>query len=164
VFSVIRDPSNLSKLGRSCLIGGAGGVADGYGGVGGFFKHPWQLHEFNINHGRTLLDDVLVKYSAFLEPVAILRINDVLADEFLVTKFSFAGGSKGYIDLASDEIATSAACSGWGALGLYYFNAVYLPGDERAPEYRVFLALLAKIEALVEYASEQDALRVFAKN
>src|SRR6202167_51087 len=69
LFATIEDPSNLSKLGQYCLVDPSGAVtADGYGGVGGAFEQPWQLYAFNIDHGRRMLDDVIVKYGSFIEP------------------------------------------------------------------------------------------------
>jgi hypothetical protein len=162
LFAAIEDPANLSKVGQDCLVDVLGGVvADGYGGVGGSFEQSWQLYSFNIDHGRKMLDDVIVKYGSFVEPELILRINDVLADDFFVNRFPLTS-DKFYLDLALSETKESISCSGWGTLGLYYFNAVYIHGKERAPDYRAFLGLMGKVRALVDYASEQNTMRVFS--
>jgi hypothetical protein len=159
LFTAIEDPTNLSKLGQVCLVDPGGGViADGYGGVGGSFEQPWQLYAFDIDHGRRMLDDVVVKYGAFIEPTLMLRINDVLADEFFVNRFPLTQ-DKVELDLALAETKESITCSGWGTLGHFYF---YFHGRDRPPEYQPFLALMGKIQALIDYASEQNTMRVFS--
>lgn len=158
----IENPANLDAIGRQCLVDPSGAsTADGYGGVGGSFDQPWQLIAFDIDHGRQVLNDVIGKYGAFVEPNLILKINDVLADEFFVEKFSLNRSNEYEIEIALTETKQSFSCSGWGTLGLYYFHAVYIKGKERPPDYRQFLALTKKLRALVDYASEHDTMRIF---
>ncbi|MFZ1010035.1 MAG: hypothetical protein WAN65_24570 [Candidatus Sulfotelmatobacter sp.] len=158
MFTAIEDPANLSKLGQYCLVDPGGALtADGYGGVGGSFEQPWQLYAFDIDHGRRMLDDVIVKYGSFIEPTLMLRINDVLADDFFVNRFPLTR-DKSDLDLALAETKESITCSGWGTLGHFYF---YFRGRDRPPDYRPLLTLMGKIRALVDYASEQNTMRVF---
>lgn len=105
-----------------------------------------------------MLDDVIVKYGSFVEPELILRINDVLADDFFVNRFPLTR-DKFDLDLALAETKESITCSGWGTLGHFYF---YFHGRDRPPDYRPFLALMRKVRALVDYASAQNTMRVFS--
>ncbi len=161
LLAAIRKVDNLSKLGRTCLVDASGGsITDGFGGVGGAFEQPWQLYAFNVDHGRGMLDDVVTKYAAFVTPQLLLKINDVTADEFFVSKFTLTPG-KYWIDLALAETKESITCSGWGTIGVHYFNAVYIRGKERAPDYRAFLMWLDKLQRLVEYTEDHGKLRIF---
>lgn len=163
LFEQIESPANLDAVGRQCLVDPSGtNVADNYGGVGGNFNQPWELIAFDVDHGRQLLDDAILKYAGFVEPDLIIRINEVLGDEFFVDRFSLGPSNKHYLELALSETREQpSSCSGWGTLGHFYFNAVYIEGKERQPDYTAFLAFTKKLRSLVDYASEHDGMRVF---
>ncbi|MCA3585293.1 MAG: hypothetical protein IOD03_16575 [Methylocystis sp.] len=162
LFNIIRSSDSLDFVGRGCLVNYLGGrTADAFGGVGGAFEHRWQLFAFNVGHGRKILEDILYRYSGFVEPTLIVRINDVLEDNFFVEKFQLGRSSQYYLEIAAQESRESLTCSGWGTLGLHYFNAVYINGRERSPNYEPFLTFLAKLWNLVEYASEGGRMDVF---
>jgi hypothetical protein len=163
LFDQIESSVNLDSIGRQCLVDPAGSdIADNYRGVGGTFNQPWQLIAFDVDHGRQLLDDTILKYGAFVEPDLIVRINEVLGDEFFVDRFSLGPSNKYFLELALAETKEQpSSCSGWGTLGHFYFNAVYIKGKERQPDYLSFLAFTKKLHSLVDYASEHDAMRVF---
>jgi hypothetical protein len=163
LFAKIQNPANLAAVGQKCLVEDGGGlIGDNYGGIGGFFEQPWQLYDFDVKHGRTLIENVVLRYGAFVEPALIVRINDVLGDEFFVNKFTTLDTSiKPYLELGQAESKVTGSCSGWLTLGLYYFNAVYIPGKERQPDYRQFFVFVEKLRSLVEYASEGNTMNVF---
>ena len=119
LFARIKDPANLSAVGQDCLVSALGGqIADGYGGIGGYFDQPWQLIAFDVAHGKELLDDVIVKYGGFIRPELILLINDVLNDNFFLEKFGL-NSDQVWLEEALSETKESISCSGWGTLGLY---------------------------------------------
>ena len=169
LFAAIRNPENLSVVGQRCLLDAPGGTTlDGFGGVGGGFEQPWQLYDFNIDHGRKMLDDVIVKYASFVTPTLLLKIGAVLSDDFFVNTFPFTP-HRFEIELDPDETKhlaetnKSILCSPYGTIGLHYFKAVYLPGKHRAPDYQAFFQFLAKLQALVDYAHDRGALRMFTE-
>lgn len=156
VLSSIREPGNLARLSGTRLLGTAGTVMDGFGGVGGEFEHPWQLMSFNIDHGRRMLDDVAVKYGAFVKPDLLLKISDVVDDHFFVSQFQLQT-AKGWIDMAPHEPE-----SPWGMLGTYYFKGIAIPGKNTGPDYGPFLSWLSKVERLVSCVDDKGKLRIFA--
>jgi len=161
LFRLLADPKNLDSVGRQCLVSALGGtVGDGMAGIGGDFQQLWMLDAFNVKHGSEMLNDVIVKYGQVIEPRLILKINAVLNDDFFVHKFGL-DASRQYLDLALVETRESIECSGWGYLGLYYFNAVYIEGKQRAPDYKTFNEFVAKLHALVSYTSENETMHVF---
>lgn len=164
LFSKIESPANLVSVGQECLVNFSGGsIGDGHGGVGGFFDHQWQLYAFNVEHGRKLLEDVVFKYGAFIDPALIVRINDVVHDEFFVNDFTLNRSIVFYLEIAEKESRESMSCSGSGTLGLYYFKAVYIKGKERPPDYQRFLRFMGKLRSLVDNSSEGNKIYVFPR-
>ena len=146
-FAQLRSPQYLEQIGRQPIVNysGSGQVADN----SPFFKHHWEVYEFNIVRGERQINDALIKFGHLLEPEVVVRVNDVLTDRFFLKRFRFSNHST-YIDEALAEWKRTSEESNWGALGLYYFNAVYAGKSKRSGNYDEYLSFLSKVQRLVE--------------
>ena len=146
-FVQLRSPQYLERIGKVSIVNysGSGEVADN----SPFFKHRWEVYEFNIGWGERQINDALIKFAHLLEPEVVVRVNDVLTDRFFVRRFRFSN-HRTYIDEALAEWARTSEESNWGVLGLYYFNAVYAGKSMRSGNYDEYLSFLSKVERLVE--------------
>ena len=63
IFRTLEDTTYLAKAGEVALINsdGSGLVFDG---PNGGFVHPWELYDANIQHGKHLIDDAILKYGS----------------------------------------------------------------------------------------------------
>lgn len=155
-FARLREPAYLDQIGKTSLVNytGAGVVTDGVDSPG--FTHAWELFDFNITRGEQLLNDSLVKYGHLLEPEAVVRVNEVLRNNFFRAKFRFRHNQI-YLDEALGEWKRAYKDSPWGSLGLYYFDAVYEGASKRPGKYEDYLQFLSKIQGLVDYVAARQS-------
>lgn len=155
-FARLREPTYLEQIGKTSLVNytGAGVVTDGVGSPD--FTHTWELFDFNISRGEQLLNDSLVKYGHLLEPEVVIRVNEVLRDNFFRAKFRFRHNQT-YLDEALGEWKRNYKDSPWGSLGLFYFNAVYEGPSKRTGKYEEYLRFLSKVQGLVDYVTAKQS-------
>lgn len=135
------------KIGKTRLVTfqGMGGVVSD-GPLGGF-ENTYELFDANINNGKNLLDDVLIKYAQFLKPETIIKINKLLHNNFFVSKYTFTRNKTYFEEGLNDEV-NGAKKSPWNYLGLYYFNAVYWGNGQRPGNNEDFNDFISSIESL----------------
>lgn len=152
----LKEKEYQKKIGETRLTQyrGMGGVV--FDGPLGGFSNPYELYDANISHGKSLLDDSLIKYAQFLKPKTIIQVNEVLNDPFFLNNYTFAR-HKEYFDQGLQDEENGADKSPWNYLGLYYFNAVYWGSGKREGSNEEFNKFISKIERLalsVELSSE----------
>lgn len=142
-LDALTDEDYQRKIGQTLLVSypelGGDIVSDGPLGV---FENPYELYDANIEHGKYLLNDVLIKYARFLKPETIILINKVLHDDFFRNRFQFSQHKTLFVEDLMEK-------SPWNYLGLYYFNAVYWGGNPRNGDNENFNAFIHKVRKLI---------------
>jgi hypothetical protein len=145
-FSQIRNGTNLEKAGHERLVSKLGGTivattSRGYSEV----EQLYQLYDLYIEDGSNLINDALVKFSSIISPQDIIYVEEMLQDDFFIHTYKLSG-RKNYFDLGLYDEKDGAVNgdSPWLTAGLHWFNAVYIKGKERAPNYERFFAFLDK--------------------
>lgn len=154
IFQALKDRKYLYEVGKSPMfMVGGGSTRDG-------FDQYWKQYSHDIQKGKQLLDDALVKYSHILDAELMLAINGVLRDKFFLERFDFASYptelGEGEYDSKHGDYDT-----GWGKLGLYYFNIVYSGDGKRDGKYDEFIDFIAHVQHLVAIINKREAILLF---
>ena len=122
----------------------------------------YQVYDAYINDGINIINESIVKYSNYFDPDDISGIEEVLRDEFLRRNYLLSG-RKNYFDLGflDEKNGDVVGDSPWLTAGLHWFNALYLKGKERQPDYGKLFSFLNKVEKAVRSLSKNAGDKSF---
>ncbi len=155
----LTDSNHQDEIGKDRLVhfpGLEGGiVSDGVDGRMGGYREVYELYDANIEYGKNLLNDVLIKYVDFLDPSTIIEISQILHNKFFLNEYKFSK-HKDFFELGLlNEKEHGVDKSPWNYLGLFYFNAVYWGDSQRKGDNTEFNGFIMKLQTLF---SKLDAI------
>ncbi|MBO0950878.1 hypothetical protein [Fibrella forsythiae] len=146
-FNRVRDTSYLSVKFRRAIID-----------ILGSFKHSYKVDSINVERGRFILDDAIIKYNSYLDAETIIYINAIIFDDFFVSHYSFkdmelftSAALEKYKDttLSFDKRISSMFMS----YGFYYRTSKLKKNGKSMGDYGGIVSLISKFEVLEKQIS-----------